>query len=321
MRWIFSSQIPENNLLFGYKLADETRRHFHLMLWNVYNFFITYANIDNFNPDTKFSEKHLSTLDRWLNIRLSQTIKTVSVSLDKFDAQKATEAITQYVNDLSLWYVRRSRDRVGPSVDESNDKQACHHTLYTNLVTLSQLLAPFMPFISESMYRNLTSLESVHLSNWPKEKTINKDDSNLIIQMELIRKLVEMGLSGRKNLQLKVRQPLKKAIIKNPNPSPGVELELLLLSELNVKKIEWQIAKDLAVELDSLLDSELLAEGQARELIRQIQDLRKQLGTKIDQYINITAPLPSNPTLIEQIKKQTLAKKAVSGPETKIELV
>jgi len=321
MRWIFSSQNVENNLLFGYKLADETRRRFHLMLWNVYNFFLTYASIDGFTPEIKPASEELSLLDNWLNIRLDQTINAVTDSLDRFDAKSATEVITQYVNDLSLWYVRRSRDRVGPSVPPSPDKYSCHYTLYSNLVTLSQILAPFMPFISESIFKNLTSFESVHLSDWPKKSSISKAQAQTVAYMESIRKVVEQGLSTRKNLQLKVRQPLRKAVIANPNSSPGQNFENLIKAELNVKEIDWQISKESSVSLDSRLDENLIAEGQAREMIRQVQDLRKQMGAKLDQNINLFAPLPQDKSLLEQITSQTLTQKAINSSEIKIELL
>lgn len=321
MRWIFTSQNPENNLLFGFKLADETRRRFHLMLWNVYNFFTTYANIDRFDPITNTENLQTSVLDTWLNARMTQTINKVTDSLDQYDSKTATESIMQYVNDLSLWYVRKSRDRVGPSCPDSIDKIACHFTLYSNLITLCKLLAPFMPYLSESIYKNLTPEESVHLSDWPKKTLLTDSEIQLITQMESVRKIVEMGLSQRKNLQIKVRQPLNKSRIKSPAPKLSPELESLISSELNVKNVIWQKSNELIVELDTTLDAKLVAEGQARELIRQIQDQRKQLGARLDQNINIIAPLPDDQNLVEQIKKQTLAKNLTLGTEIQIELI
>jgi len=144
MRWMFAKQNPEQNILFGYKKADETRRQFHLLLWNVYNFFVTYATIDAWEPKAK---KFISTnvLDRWILSKLNTLTDSVTKSMESFDASAAANEIEVFVTDLSQWYVRRSRDRIGPSVVESEDKNGCYATLYRVLVTLVTLLSPFVP--------------------------------------------------------------------------------------------------------------------------------------------------------------------------------
>ncbi len=321
MRWMFVSQSPEANLPFGFRLADDTRRHFHLMLWNVYNFFLTYASLDGFDPAATPDPGSLSALDRWLNIRLSQTVKSVTAALDRYDSRSAALSLEQYVNDLSLWYVRRSRDRVGPTAANPVDKLACHTTLFTNLVTLSQLLAPFQPFISESIYKNLTGRESVHLSNWPKPAPMSTKNTQLISSMESVRRIVEMGLSQRKNLQIKVRQPLSGAVISSPSPALSPPLCDLIRDELNLKHLAWEKGPDLVVTLDPRLDDQLRAEGQARDLIRQIQEQRKIKGARLDQPIRLIAPLPPDPVLVREITRQTLAREVSIGSPVEVELL
>jgi isoleucyl-tRNA synthetase len=319
MRWMFVTQNPENNLLFGYKKADETRRQFHLMLWNIYNFFVTYANVDKF--DCKSKNINNSILDRWILARLSQITSTVTESLNKFDAYTASLVIQDFVSDLSLWYVRRSRDRVGPAAENISDKMACHNTLYQVLVTLCQLLAPFTPFISEEIYKNLTGNESVHLSDWPKAAKLKTTDQQLISDMKLIRKIVELGLSKRKEAGIKVRQPLSCAHISGPHQDLSADLQKLISDELNVKSLDWGKGEDISVSLDLNLDADLVAEGNLRELIRQVQEARKAAGARLDQQIILKAPFPDDPDLQSRLKTQTLARQLISGDSVSVELV
>jgi len=325
MRWMYARQNPSENLMFGYKIADETRRRFHLKLWNVYNFFVTYANLDNFTPPGSPSPRlgegsgvRYSVLDKWISARLHQTISIVTKSLDKYDAYTASHAIEDFVSDLSLWYVRRSRDRVGPSAADSQDKLVCLSTLHLILGTLSKLLAPFNPFVSEEIYKNLTGKESVHLSNWPKA---GKADIQLIKQMKLVRKIVELGLAQRKLVQIRVRQPLRLMIVKSPSTNPGPQLEKLIQDELNVKKIVWENSAELSVTLDTAIDDELKAEGEMRELSRQVQELRKSLNIDQTKFISLISPsIPKN-SLLEEFKRRTLTSQIKPGQELKIELI
>ncbi|MBI2008578.1 isoleucine--tRNA ligase [Candidatus Amesbacteria bacterium] len=315
MRWMFTTQNPTQNLIFSWDTANDTRRRFHLMLWNVYNFFVTYGNIDKFQPSSHKSSKNI--LDKWILARLNQTIRSVTLSLDHFDAYTASHAIEDFVSDLSLWYVRRSRDRVGPSAQDEKDKLACHSVLHFALCTLSSLLAPFTPYLSEEIYRNLTGEESVRLSNWPKSYKINNE---LITQMILVRKIVELGLSARKTAGIKVRQPLRAITIHGQTLNN--DLQQLIKDELNIKNIIFGKSVVLSVELDLTLDDSLISEGHSRELIRQIQDKRKELGARLDQQISLILPaLPSTPSLLDDLKRHTLAAKVELGSELKVELL
>lgn len=309
MRWMFFSHDPEQNLLFGYKKADETRRRFHLMLWNVYNFFVTYANIDNWEKGQKGT---LSVLDKWIMSRLNETIQLVTENLEHFNPQPAAQAIESFLSDTSLWYVRRSRDRVGPDAENTDDKNAFYWTMYSVLVTLSKLLAPVMPFIPDEIYTNLTGEASVHLADWPEanKKVI---DTKLQTAMQQVREIVEIALSQRKEKSIKVRQPLG-AITYTLEKQLDQALEKLMLDELNIKKAIYKKGK-LAVAINTELTPELKAEGEAREIIRQIQGERKNIGTTLTEQIDVT--LPDWPEKYEtEIKKKTLIRNLSQGTFT-----
>ncbi|MEK9200475.1 MAG: isoleucine--tRNA ligase, partial [Patescibacteria group bacterium] len=150
-----------------------------LTIWNVYNFFVTYANLDNYDH-TKIFETTLSVLDNWILTRLVETTGVITKSLESYDTVEAIESIKLFISDMSTWYIRRSRDRVGPSAKDSADKHAFYSTCHHVLVTLCQLMAPLTPFITEEIYKNLTGQESVHLTDWPKATTLTQQDSQLI---------------------------------------------------------------------------------------------------------------------------------------------
>lgn len=290
MRWMFFAQDPEQNILFGYKKADEVRRKFHLMLWNIYNFFVTYANIDGFEGKGERMKGEENILDRWILSRLNNTLKLVTEELVRFKSEPAALSIESFVNDLSLWYVRRSRDRVGADVDNKTDKNSFYSTMYEVLVTLSKTLAPVMPFIPDEIYTNLTGEESVHLADWAEvnEKTI---DVELEKEMQAAREIVEKALSQRKLAGIKVRQPLQELIIKNQQLRIRDEVLALIKDEVNIKSINITEGKgELEVELDNQISDVLKAEGEAREIVRQIQEERKKLGTSLTEKVVVTLP-------------------------------
>ena len=333
MRWMFAKHNPEHNLLFGYRLADDTRRKFHLLLWNVYNFFVTYANIDGWEPKKKEqrAESRDNVLDRWILSKLNGLIALTTQSLSAYDAATAANALEEFVLDLSQWYVRRSRDRVGPTVNNSLDKAHCHATLYEVLTTLMKLLAPFTPYLAEEVYKNLTGEESVHLADWPEA---NKDmiDESLERQMQLGRSLVEIGHALRKEYKLKTRLPLALGWHYEPKEKlTNIDVFHQVLEELNIKgwihednfsnftKTTGVVSKEvngLTFWLDTRLTPQLEAEGQARELIRQIQMLRKEKGCRIDERITVQIPKMYerfSEELTAVIQKETLADELTWG--------
>ena len=166
MRWMYSKAGPTTVLPFGYKPADEIRRRFMLILWNSFRFFVTQAKSDNW-MDNNYKNQGKNILDQWILARLEEAIELVTKSLDDYQSAPAAEGLETFVEDFSTWYIRRSRDRVGPAVADREDKNACYQTMFEVLTTLSKLLAPFMPYISDYMYTVLTGEESVHLADWP----------------------------------------------------------------------------------------------------------------------------------------------------------
>lgn len=306
------------------KISEEEYRNqvrtFLLTLWNCYSFFVMYANLDDWSQSTGSQEVASdSVLDQWILSLLSKLTEDMTKSLDKYDSVQAIASARKFVEDLSTWYIRRSRDRIGPSASDQKDKQSFYQTTHHVLLTLSKLLAPITPFISEEIFRNLTGEESVHLVDWPKVKQsgLNSDSQTLIDQMQTARKVVEIALGERKLLKLKVRQPLSSVQITVPSSLSSAVIELLK-SELNVKQVEETISEGITAKLDTLLSEALISEGQARELIRSIQEARKELATTLDEKVIVT--LPNWPKAFEDyIKKQTLAIELRKGDTLRVE--
>lgn len=302
IRFFCAGSDPSQNGLFGYKNADEVRRRFFLKLWNIYNFFVTYANLDGWQPaeSAKSQIESANVLDRWIMARLNDTINTVTISLDGFDAYNATGAIDKFVDDFSLWYVRRSRDRVGPAADNPEDKNAFYETSYFVLHTLTRILAPFTPFIAEEIFKNLTKEESVHLTAWPEAKSLDKSETTLLKEMAIVRSVVETAHAARKKTAIPVRQPLKSYMTDLRKIS--ADLEYLIRDEVNVKNIIWGAPKS---KLDTVLYPELEEEMKVRELVRRIQEERKNMGLSLSQKVSVSSPwLPSDNKLKDWLMKK-----------------
>src|SRR3990167_4129488 len=228
-------------------------------------------------------------LDRWILARLEETIELVTKSLDDYQSAPAVEGLETFVEDFSTWYIRRSRDRIGPAVAGREDKNACYKTMFEVLTTLSKLLAPFMPYISDYMYTVLTGEESVHLANWPeiREEGRRKREEGIERQMSLVREIASLGHGQRKSAGIPVRQPLSSIKVSSLLDRIGLEFEKLLLDEVNVKKMTWikdegRRTKDegtnFKVELETEMTDELKREGEARRIIRLIQKMRRDAG-------------------------------------------
>lgn len=260
MRWLYCSQKPEKDLLFGYQKAHEVRRQFLLPLWNVYSFFTTYAGIDGWLPGEEAIERDV--LDRWILARLQETITQVTARLETFEPHLATDEVDRFLDQLSNWYLRRTRRRfwakTGESKESDEDKNAAYDTLYRVLVTLSRLLAPFVPFISEAIYQNLVrninpqAVESVHHTDYPVPEPELLDDS-LVGEMALVLKLVSLGHSARNSSGIKVRQPLAEAAF---HVGVADEADILkrysqiIEDELNVKKVRYLDTASEAVQYE-----------------------------------------------------------------------
>lgn len=275
-----SPVVAAENLNFSERDLADVQRNVFRMLWNSYSFFTTYAAIDNWEPkaDAKAPD---NLLDRWILSELQLLTKEVNGAMEKYELNRATRAFAPFIDNLSNWYIRRSRRRFWKSEDDT-DKNAAYATLHQVLVILAKVMAPFTPFIAEEIYRNLTREESVHLADWPRMDEKNVDES-LNQEMRQVRLLTTLGLKGRADLGIKVRQPLAQAWIQSDLRE---ELKEILKEELNVKTISIN-EKVEVLKVDSTLTPELKLEGEAREIIRAIQEGRKKAGFNVEDRINL----------------------------------
>ena len=252
VRWyIYASAPVGSSRRFSVKLMNESLRRFQLTLWNVYSFFVSYANIDGLDPRER-PEGELPELDRWLLSELNALTARVTAGLDAYDPTVAARAIETFVDDLSNWYVRRSRRRFWRGVSGAEaDKRSAYFTLHTALTTLARLLAPFTPFLAEELWGNLArsldgdAPESVHLADWPAPVALTPGgdafiDESLNAETQLVKRVASMGRAARAKASLKVRQPLAGVSVKPRDASEAAVLarhEVLLLEELNVKAL------------------------------------------------------------------------------------
>ncbi|MEK7075865.1 MAG: class I tRNA ligase family protein, partial [Patescibacteria group bacterium] len=326
--YLMSSPVMQGeNLFFSEKDLDEIYKKITILLGNVHSFLRMYSSEKI--EDLTVLPKSENVLDKWILAVLKELQLEVTKQMDAYDTVRATKPVLKFINDLSTWYVRRSRDRF-----KGNDEQAkaSLKVLAYVLVELSKLLAPVMPFISETIYRDLTGNESDHLASWNVNVSeLDGSEKTLVSQMEVLREIVELGLSARKESNIKVRQPLEYVAYKSKNEPLELssELALILAEELNVKDVHATpevsempetVLKEnsqFQILLSIKLTPELKEEGYARELERQVQDLRKKNGLKvgdlIDLYYNTTAAslemalinkFDRKKTFVVQIKKE-----------------
>ncbi len=289
MRWMYVKQNPIYNLKFGWKGGEETKRKL-LTFWNSFIFLQTYVDKSEM-PEKLIFPKTNNVLDRWIISRLNNLIGKVARNLDRYNAAVASSAIEKFfVDDLSLWYIRRSRQRFHPapelgSVRGKETREEAIGTLYCVILNLLKLIAPAMPFLAEEIYQNLKSKnmpESIHLVDWPEA---NKESINhkLEEEMENIREIVVSALAERAKIGIKVRQPLASLQIPKSKIQIPKELLELLKDEINVK----EIAFGKTFKLDTKITPELEEEGQIREIIRNIQGMRKVAGLKPNDIISV----------------------------------
>ena len=278
LRWMFTAQNPEHNLLFGYGAAREIRKQL-ITLWNVYSFFVTYARLDEFDPSTEPAEKDFTKLDHWVSARLGQLILLAETAYASYHLNRLMKQVVRFLDDLSNWYVRRNRRRFWKSENDS-DKAAAYQTLYIALKGVLKVLAPVIPFVSEAMYQNLVrglesdAPESIHLCSFP-EVVPSIIDEEVIRDIDAVIKLVEMGRHARNKVNLKIRQPLSKlqyavsddALAKAFDQNAGE-----IMDELNVKKIERVSSPEEIMKFSLKPNFKSLGDKYGNEL-NQIRDL------------------------------------------------
>ncbi len=395
--FLYTSTAPlAEDVRFSEQHVDDLVKKFTLTLWNTYSFFVTYANIDQFEPQSgPFEPKH--KLDQWILSYLNTLTEEVTENMESYNLTKATRPMVEFVDHLSNWYVRRSRRRFWKSENDA-DKWEAYQTLHTVLVQFSKLLAPFMPFLSDEIYRNLTNEESVHLADWPvvNKKLINTD---LNEEVELARRIVNLGHAIRGKKKVRVRQPLAKVIVGLPHSvDPKVVLlqKDVILEELNVKELELlndagelaefvalpnakllgpKYGKDvqkiiqeakagnfkvldnkqvevagftlepeevelaykgkegvdieseegIVVSLDLTVSEELYREGLMREVVRAVQDMRKEAGYEVSDHINLLVQAEGElekavTEYADDIKEETLANELQQGGDIEWDL-
>jgi isoleucyl-tRNA synthetase len=345
LRWYCLTASPPGNVRrFSEKLVAEITRRFLLTLWNVYSFFVTYANIDHFVPDPGNTPTALAELDRWIISELNQLTLDVDRALNTYNPTEAGRKIESFVNELSNWYVRRSRRRFWKSENDA-DKLSAYNSLYQCLVTLAKLVAPFLPFLAEELYQNLVvpvspeAPDSVHLADFPvADKT--KIDKQLAADTQLAMKVSNLGRAARSRAGIKVRQPLPVNFVSLSSYSEQLALERVkpqILEELNVKDIklatEAELA-DMARQADYVVDNvanpstaiyteispELLKEGLAREIVHRLQTMRRAAGFEIADHIvtyyqgdDYVRQIMEDENLASYIKQETLSRELNCG--------
>ncbi len=303
LRWyFFANQPPWTSIRYNEQAIKDSIPEFLLRLWNVYSFFVIYANIDEFDPaaavagqvdQLSAAEFHgakgyrplaqRSELDRWIASELHRTLEAVIKHMDAYDNFAACGRITSFVDALSNWYVRRSRDRFWSESKTDPDKLDAYWTLYECLVTTAKLVAPFVPFLSEALWQNLAAApfgdrvrESVHLCDFPTPDTA-AIDVELSQRMEVVREIVSLGRAARMNAKLKVRQPLSKVevILADRTIQPWLEQHASLIAdELNVKQVEYTQQADRYISYTVLPDLKRLGP----RLGKQLPQLRAALA-------------------------------------------
>ena len=286
------------------------------MIWNVYDFFTMYAEVDGFDSEQAMAvSEFVNPLDIWLVSRVHRVRNQITEGMEAYNIPAALSSVLEFIDDMSNWFVRRSRRRFWKSEDDQ-DKLEAYSTLYYVLIYLAKILAPFTPFLAEELYQKMTGAgvvnseipESVHLLDWPEAGVINEA---VLVQMAKTREIITAGLAERmkkteSEAQIKVRQPLAKLIYAGEKLDDFYEQ--IIMEEVNVKSVEHGEA----LVLDKTLTPELLEEGKIRELIRFVQAARKKAGLNVDDRIRLMVSMEVPETYREMLMNEVLAEELVN---------
>lgn len=298
LRYYLLSSTPAvtaDYMRFDRDALKDINRNLFMTLYNTASFLSLYAEIDNWKPHSINQPNKLTNpLDKWLVARVCQAIDETTESAENYDLSKASWPVYKLVDDMSNWYVRRSRRRFWKSEDDA-DKIQAYETLHWSLVVTCQLLAPWSPFISDWLYRHLTAdiknvPPSVHLTDWPDQTPA---DSKVLELMDMVRTMVNDGLSARSQESIKVRQPLAGAVVSGPRELDEDHLSIIA-EELNVKKVEYKKSDEIDVKIDTNITPTLQNEGIARDIIRNVQSARKEAGLEIENRIVLSLSTESD---------------------------
>ena len=285
------------------------------MIWNVYDFFTMYAEVDGFDSDQAMAvSEFVNPLDIWLVSRVHQVRNQIAEGMEAYNIPAALSSVLEFIDDMSNWFVRRSRRRFWKSEDD-RDKLEAYSTLYYVMIYLAKILAPFTPFLAEELYQKMTGAgvmnseipESVHLLDWPEAGVI---DEAVLVQMAKTREIITAGLAERMKkteteAQIKVRQPLAKLVYAGEKLDDFYEQ--IIMEEVNVKSVEHGEA----LMLDKTLTPELLEEGKIRELIRFVQAARKKAGLNVDDRIRLMVSMEVPEAYREMLMNEVLAEELV----------
>ena len=294
--WMYSINQPGDPKNFEEKTVDEMVKKVFNLASNVAAFYKMYEEKNSKDQKPNIKNESQNVLDQWIIARLNQLVENVTTNLDKYTLLEPTRAIRDFIGDLSQWYLRRSRDRFkgGDSDNEKADKEAALATTKEVLLSLAQIMAPFTPFFAEELYQNVGGeKESVHLEDWP---TVGKINEQLLKDMETVRTIASRGLEARMAAKINVRQPLAALRIKNNGSlrqlaeADSAGLIELIKDEVNVKKVVFNAPLETEVALDTTITPALKEEGDLRELLRKIQDLRKEKGLSVGDKASLVVP-------------------------------
>ena len=272
-------------------IKDALRKNV-IVFWNVVKFYELFMSSGDKISAAGIDEKK-NVLDIWILTKFNELVKEVTENLEKYNLPGASRPISGFIDDLSTWYLRRSRDRF--KGEDEKDKQAALATTKFVLTELAKVMAPFAPFIAEQIWQKVTGNDfknedkSVHLEKWPEtasDDLLSLEFGDILEEMEQVRKIVELGLAKRADAEIKVRQPLQEIKIKNYELKS--ELELLILDELNVKNVVCEKGNgDISVEIDTNITFELKLEGIKREIVRLVNAARKDSGLGLEDRTEI----------------------------------